>query len=91
MTMTLGLPSEVYAIFLTIVFVAFLALIQRVDEPLFNELYPWVFYGMGWICCVYNLYGTTISFDFLHLAIMSFTMGLSLQLYQLRKSSRSET
>lgn len=91
MSMAISIPSEFIALSFTITFLFFLFVIRKTDKAFFKELLPWVFYILGWFCCMYNISGTTINFDFLHLALLAFIMGISLQLDTLRISSQEAT
>lgn len=91
MNMSFSVPTEIIAVRFTITFLFFLLVIRKTDKIFFRELLPWVFYILGWGCSMYNISGTTINFDFLHLAILAFVMGIALQLDKLRISSQSET
>jgi len=89
MSLSISIPPEFIAISFTITFVFFLFVIRKTDKVFFRELLPWVFYILGWFCCMYNISGKTINFDFLHLAILAFVMGISLQLDKVRISNQS--
>lgn len=91
MSMTTSIPTEYIAISFTITFLFFLLIIRKTDNVFFKELLPWVFYILGWFSCMYNISGKTINFDFLHLALLAFVMGIALQLDTLRRSNQKET
>ena len=91
MTMTFGIPLEIAALTVVVMFGGLLLLIRHTSESTYHNLIPWLFHTIGALCLIYNIRGDTMSFDFLHLGILSLAMGISFQIELIRRSSRTET
>ena len=89
MTYTIGVPPEIGALSIAVAFVFFLLIIRTRAESIYHKIIPWVFHFLGFIMFVFNIRGATINFDFLHLGILCFVTGLSLQIAIVQSSSRS--
>jgi len=87
----IDLPLEIGALSLALTFVFSLIVLRTHAESLYHKVMPWFFHFIGLIMFVVNIRGDTMNFDFLHLGILCFVTGLSLQLELLRSSSRIET
>ena len=88
--MTFGIPLEIAALTVVVMFGGLLLLIRHTSESTYHNLIPWIFHTIGAFCLIYNIRGDTISFDFLHLGILSLVMGVSFQIELIRRSNQKE-
>ena len=88
MTLTFGIPLEIAALTVVVMFGGLVLLIRYTSESTYHNLIPWLFHIIGALCLIHNIRGDTISFDLLHLGILSHVLGISFQIELVRRSSR---